>query len=54
VHRLVTEGTVEDRIGAVLATKRGLADAVVGGGEAWIAELSDEDLAALVALGRPT
>ena len=51
VHRLVTEGTVEDRIGAVLTAKRGLADAVVGGGEAWIAELSDEELAAVVALG---
>ena len=53
VHRLVTEGTVEDRIGAVLAAKRGLADAVVSGGEAWIAELSDEELAALVELGQP-
>jgi hypothetical protein len=53
VHRLVTEGTVEDRIGAVLAAKRGLADAVAGGGEAWIAELSDEELVALVELGQP-
>ena len=53
VHRLVTEGTVEDRIGAVLAAKRGLADAVVGGGEAWITELSDDELAALVELGQP-
>jgi SNF2 family DNA or RNA helicase len=53
VHRLITEGTVEDRIAAVLAGKRGLADAVAGGGEAWIAELSDEELAALVELGQP-
>ena len=53
VHRLVTEGTVEDRIADVLAAKRGLADAVVSGGEAWIAELSDEELAALVELGQP-
>ena len=47
VHRLVSEGTVEDRIAALLAAKRALADAVVGAGEAWITELSDDDLAAL-------
>ena len=51
VHRLVTEGTVEDRVAALLAGKRQLADAVVGTGEGWIGELSDEDLAGLVALG---
>ena len=39
VHRLVCEGTVEDRIATLLATKRDLADAVVGAGEAWISEL---------------
>jgi SNF2 family DNA or RNA helicase len=51
VHRLVTEGTVEDRVAALLATKRALADAVVGTGEGWLADLADDDLAALVALG---
>ena len=50
VHRLVTEGTVEDRIATLLDTKRQLADAVIGSGEAWLAELSDDDLAALVSL----
>ena len=30
--------------------KRQLASSVVGGGEAWLTELSDEDLADLVAL----
>ena len=53
VHRLVTEGTLEDRIATLLASKRELADAVVGSGEAWVAELSDSDLADLVELGRP-
>lgn len=52
VHRLVTEGTVEDRIAALLQSKRGLAEAVVGAGEAWISELSDSDLAELVSLRR--
>jgi SNF2 family DNA or RNA helicase len=51
VHRMMCEGTLEERIAGVLDAKRQLADAVVGGGEAWITELSDEDLADLVALG---
>jgi SNF2 family DNA or RNA helicase len=53
VHRMVCEGTLEERIAAVLDTKRELADAVVGGGEAWITEMSDDELADLVALGGP-
>lgn len=51
VHRFVCEGTVEDRIAGLLAEKRALADAVVGTGEGWITEMSDDDLAALVSLG---
>ncbi len=50
VHRLVTEGTLEDRIASLLETKRELADAVIGSGEGWITELSDDDLADLVSL----
>ena len=50
VHRMVCEGTVEDRIAGVLDQKRDLADAVVGGGESWITELDDDGLAKLVAL----
>jgi SNF2 family DNA or RNA helicase len=50
VHRLVAEGTVEDKIAALLTDKRLLADSVVGTGEAWLAELSDRELADLVAL----
>ncbi|HEY6590992.1 MAG TPA: DEAD/DEAH box helicase, partial [Actinomycetota bacterium] len=50
VHRLVTEGTLEDRIAALVASKRGLAEAVVGAGEAWITELSDAELSELVSL----
>ena len=50
VHRLITEGTLEDRIASLLDTKRELADAVVGSGEGWIAELSDDELAGLVSL----
>ena len=50
VHRLIAEGTLEDRIAALLETKRELAEAVIGSGEGWIAELSDAELADLVGL----
>jgi SNF2 family DNA or RNA helicase len=50
VHRLITEGTVEDRIAATLKEKRDLADAVLTGGEAAFTELSNAELADLVAL----
>ncbi|OON81920.1 DEAD/DEAH box helicase [Streptomyces tsukubensis] len=54
VHRLVTEGTVEDRIAEMLAAKRALADAVLGSGEAALTELTDRDLSDLVSLRRQT
>ncbi len=54
VHRLVTEGTLEDRIAALLASKRDLAERVVGAGEGWISELSDDELVSLISLGRGT
>jgi len=49
-HKLVTAGTVEERIAGVLDDKRALADAVVGAGEAWVTELDDDQLRDLVAL----
>ncbi|MGH3324994.1 MAG: DEAD/DEAH box helicase, partial [Streptomyces sp.] len=52
VHRLITEGTVEERIALLLDSKRELADAVLGGGEAALSELSDAELADLVSLRR--
>ncbi|MEU6675336.1 DEAD/DEAH box helicase [Streptomyces sp. NPDC046925] len=53
VHRLITEGTVEDRIAELLAAKQALADAVLGeGGESAFTELSDAELADLVSLRR--
>lgn len=52
VHRLIAEGTVEDRIAELLAAKQALADAVLGGGEAALTELSDGELADLVSLRR--
>ncbi|MFE9450264.1 DEAD/DEAH box helicase [Streptomyces sp. NPDC006739] len=50
VHRLITEGTVEERVARVLSRKRALADAVLGGGAAALTELTDAELAELVEL----
>jgi len=50
VHRLIAEGTLEDRIAALLVKKRELADAVIGSGEGWITELSDSELSDLIRL----
>ena len=51
VHKLITAGTVEERVADLLEQKRSLASSVVGAGEAWITELGDDELAELVALG---
>ncbi|MEU6357460.1 DEAD/DEAH box helicase, partial [Streptomyces sp. NPDC047072] len=50
VHRLIAEGTVEDRIAEMLNRKKELAEAVLGAGEAALTELTDTELADLVEL----
>lgn len=50
VHKLIAEGTVEERVADMLRQKRELADAVLGSGEVSLSELSDGELAELVAL----
>jgi SNF2 family DNA or RNA helicase len=50
VHRLIAEGTIEDRIADMLRRKRDLAEAVLGSGEAGFTELTDAELAELVEL----
>ncbi|WP_333757228.1 DEAD/DEAH box helicase, partial [Streptomyces sp. IBSBF 3352] len=52
VHRLITEGTIEDRIAEMLASKRALADAILGTGESALTELTDRELTDLVSLRR--
>ena len=54
VHKLVCEGTVEERIGIVIDDKRKLADSVVGNSEAWLSELSTDELRDLVVLEHDT
>ena len=52
VHRLVTSGTIEERIAALLTHKRALADSVLARGETALTELSDAELRDLVTLRR--
>ncbi|MCB9728177.1 MAG: DEAD/DEAH box helicase [Deltaproteobacteria bacterium] len=52
VHRLVSQGTLEEQIHQILEDKRSLADRVVGAGETWLSELDDATLHDLVSLGQ--
>jgi superfamily II DNA or RNA helicase len=52
VHRMITEGTVEERVAELLRRKRSLADSVLAQGETALTELSNEELLDLVSLRR--
>jgi SNF2 family DNA or RNA helicase len=53
VHKFICNGTLEDRIDALLESKSALAAELVGHGENALTELSDENLRALLALEEP-
>jgi len=50
VRKFVCAGTVEEKVAAMIADKRSLAQRVVGSGEQWVTELSTETLRELFAL----
>ncbi len=53
VHKLVCEGTVEEKVSQVIDDKRALAEQVVGTGEnadAWLSELTTDELRDLIVL----
>ncbi len=50
VHKLVCAGTLEERIGELIAGKQELAGRLVGSGEAWLTELSNRELREVFAL----
>jgi superfamily II DNA or RNA helicase len=50
VHRMITRGTIEEKVAELLQRKRALADAVLGRGEAALTELSNDELRDLVTL----
>ncbi len=51
VHKFICAGTLEERIDALIERKTAVAARVVGAGENWLTELSNEDLKQLFALG---
>jgi SNF2 family DNA or RNA helicase len=50
VRKFVCAGTVEEKVSALIAGKRALADRIVGTGEQWLTELSTSELRQLFAL----
>ena len=51
VHKLVCEGTIEEKIDALINSKKDLAENVIGGGgENWITEMGDQELLRLLRL----
>ena len=50
VHKFICQGTLEERIDALLEKKRGLADRIIGAGESWLTELSTSELSRLLTL----
>ncbi|MEU8542979.1 DEAD/DEAH box helicase [Streptomyces sp. NPDC048717] len=50
VHRLISEGTIEERVAALLAQKQDLADSVLTGTDRGLTELTDTQLLDLISL----
>ena len=51
VHKLVSEGTIEEKIDLIINTKKELSENVIGsGGEKWITEMSDAELMSIMRL----
>ena len=50
VHYFSCRGTLEEKIEELIKSKRAVADSVVGSGENWLTELSDEELSQLFTL----
>jgi SNF2 family DNA or RNA helicase len=50
VHKFICTGTLEEKIDDMLESKKSLANMVVGDGEAWLTELSTDDLRSLFTL----
>ena len=50
VHRLITKGTLEEKIDSMINSKKKLANLTVANGEKWVGELNDKELKQLIAL----
>ena len=52
VHKFVCSGTLEERIDQLIEKKKSLAESIIGSGEDWLTELSNEDLRKMITLRR--
>ncbi|MNC54807.1 hypothetical protein D3C75_1043030 [compost metagenome] len=52
VHKLICQGTLEERIDELIERKRALSEQVVGSGEQWLTEMSNDELRSLITLHR--
>ena len=52
VHKFVCTGTLEERIQEMLEMKRDVASQLLGAGESWLTELSNDELKKLLVLDR--
>ena len=52
VHKFVVRGTLEERIDEMIEQKTELAENIIGSGEAWLTELSTEQLREMLTLRR--
>jgi SNF2 family DNA or RNA helicase len=50
VHKLICQGTLEERIDELIEHKKSLSEQVVGSGETWLTEMSDHELKELIML----
>lgn len=50
VRKMICVGTLEERVDAMIESKKNLADAVVGTGEEWLGELSTDELRDVIQL----
>jgi len=51
VHRMITKGTLEEKIDEMLRSKRDLANMTIEHGETWVGELTDKELEELISFG---
>ncbi|SEU29793.1 DEAD/DEAH box helicase [Paenibacillus sp. NFR01] len=50
VHKLICQGTLEERIDELIERKKNLSEQVIGSGEHWLTEMSNQELRELVEL----
>lgn len=52
VHKFICGGTLEDRIDEMIETKKALAENIIGTGEGWLTEMTNDQLRDIFTLRR--